>query len=116
MIYDNILDACKRKHTTITEVLVNLGRATGSTGSWKSGSYPNMKIAMEIAEHLNITLDELCYGREHFENTILNAHALSVPQKELLSLFNSIPEGRRQMCLDFLRTHAELSENKSKLA
>ena len=81
MFYDNFKAACERKGTTITAVLADIGRASGNTGGWKMGKFPRLDIVMEIAEHLQISIDELVYG------------------------LGQIPEDRQQLCKDFLRTH-----------
>ena len=62
MFYDNFKAACERKGTTITAVLADIGRASGNTGGWKMGKFPRLDIVMEIAEHLQISIDELVYG------------------------------------------------------
>ena len=59
MFYDNFKAACERKGTTITAVLADIGRASGNTGGWKMGKFPRLDIVMEIAEHLQISIDEL---------------------------------------------------------
>ena len=62
MFYDNFKAACERKGTTITAVLADIGRASGNTGGWKMGKFPRLDIVMEIAEYLQISIDELVYG------------------------------------------------------
>lgn len=98
MLYDNFRNACFSRGTTLTETLIEIGRASSGVGKWKSGAYPNLKITMEIADHLHISLDELCYGPERV--------GLTQEETKLLGLFRRIPEAKRQMCLDFLNTHA----------
>lgn len=105
MLYDNFRAACASKGTTLTETLQAIGRASGVTGNWKQGASPNLKIAMEIADHLHISLDELCYGPERV--------GLTTEESELLGIFHRIPEDRRKMCLDFLRTHMTEDEASS---
>ena len=58
MFYDNFKAACARKGTTITAVLAEIGRASGNTGGWKMGKYPRLDIVTEIADYLNISLDD----------------------------------------------------------
>ena len=59
MLYDRFREACEKRGTTITQVLRDIGRAEGNTGSWKAGKSPKLDIVMEMAEHLNMTLDIL---------------------------------------------------------
>ena len=34
MLYDRFREACEKRGTTITQVLRDIGRAEGNTGSW----------------------------------------------------------------------------------
>ena len=58
MFYDNFKAACERKGTTITAVLADIGRASGNTGGWKMGKFPRLDIVMEIAEYLQISIED----------------------------------------------------------
>lgn len=40
MLYDRFREACEKRGTTITQVLRDIGRAEGNTGSWKAGKIP----------------------------------------------------------------------------
>lgn len=116
--YENVRAACSRKGTTLTEVLKALGRSTGSTGSWKAGILPKMEIAIEIADHLGISLDELVYGEDHLKKWFPQNKdiTLSHEQEEWLDILSGIPESKKQMCKDFLKTHmvtpAKFSDDK----
>lgn len=116
MIYDNIRSACAAKHKTITEVLKTIGRSTGLTGNWKNGVQPRVDVLMDIADNLGITLDELCYGKEHFKETLRRENILTADELEWLSIFSAIPDDRRQVCVDFLRTHAAVPARENRTA
>lgn len=100
-IYEEFKDACRRKGFKITKVLSEIGCSTGVTGGWKAGQYPRLDIAMRIAEYLDISLDELCYGLENSRCANLNES-----QREWLYIIDAIPSDKQEMCKDFLRTHA----------
>lgn len=104
-IYEQFKEACASRDTTITQVLIAIGKATGSTGSWKSGKYPQLDTVMEIAEYLHMSLDELCYGKEQ-----MKAAVLSDDDQEWLYILSRIPADKREMCKDFLRTHMTVPE------
>lgn len=106
--YGSLQIACKSRGTNISRVLTECGRTNGNMGAWKKGVLPNFEIVIEIAEHLNISLDELCYGPGYAPATDLTDE-----EKNWLSLFKRIPVNRRQVCEDFLRTH--ITENKKEL-
>ena len=103
MFYDNFRDACRRKGTSVSAVLAEIGRASGSIGAWKIGKSPRLDTAMEIAEHLQISLDELTYGlgKAPYSGNIHNNEIDS----EWIEIISQIPEERQQICKDFLRTH-----------
>lgn len=112
MFYDNVRAACEKRGTTITEVLKKLGRATGSTGTWKTGRPPKLDVVMEIAEHLDLSLDEVVYGPEHAEKWIPDTvPAVFTPeQQEWFDIIDSIPEDKQEICKAFLRTHMAVPE------
>ena len=98
--YGSLQIACKSRGTNISRVLTECGRTNGNIGTWKRGGLPNFEIVIEIAEHLGISLDELCYGPGYApEGNLTDA------EKNWISLFKRIPVERRQVCEDFLRTH-----------
>ena len=102
MFYDNFKAACESRGTTLTAVLRDLHRSTGSTGRWSAGSYPSLDIVMEIADYLGMTLDDLVYGS--------NKAVSSNDDTEWLYIISRIPEDRQQMCKDFLKTHMTIPE------
>lgn len=104
MFYDNFMEACREKGTTVTSVLKALGKSTGSTGNWSAGKFPRLDIVMEMAEYLGISLDELVYGRSGV------LPELSESDQEWLNIISKIPAEKQEMCKDFLRTHMAVPE------
>ena len=103
MLYDIMRDVCRRHGESISSVLRKTGHSTGSTGRWKSGSFPTADVLMDIAECLGCSLDELCYGYRSPER-------LSKAESDLLNVFSLIPEEKKQICIDFLKTHMSVPE------
>lgn len=112
-IYEPFRNACKEKNTTLTNVLNEVGRSDGNTGSWKNGTYPKLDIVMDIAEYLNISLDELVYGIEECKAVLLDDN-----QREWLSIIKRIPDNKQALCKDFIKTHAlpDKYEDKEKVS
>ena len=106
-VYPELQQACRNRGTTLTAVLNAVNRSDGNTGQWKAGSFPRLDVVMDIAEHIGVSLDELCYGEN--SRTVL----LTESQQEWLRLIARIPEDRHQMCRDFLSTHAVKPEKYS---
>ena len=98
-IYGNIKQACRKRGTTITNSLISIGRSSANTGSWKSGNFPRVDLLIDLAAHLNVSLDELVFGDD------ARAVVLTADEQLWLDLFSRIPFERRQACYDFLRTH-----------
>ncbi|MDO4649756.1 MAG: hypothetical protein Q4B26_14020 [Eubacteriales bacterium] len=112
MFYDNFRAACERKGTTLTAVLREIGRASGNTGTWKDGRFPKLDAAMEIAEYLQISIDELVYGLGHSSTDKAHSGEFSI-DSEWVDIISHIPEDKQQMCKDFLRTHMVIPDKYS---
>lgn len=114
--YENMKACCAKHGTTITKVLDNIGRASSSTGTWKAGRYPRLDIVQEMADYLGVSIEELIYGEDAARETamkILNQNStLTDEQVEWLYVLSRIPESKRQVCLDFLKTHMIEPEDK----
>lgn len=96
--YQSMQIACKSRKTNISSVLAACGRSNGNIGNWKRGVLPNFEIVIEIAEHLGISLDELCYGPGYTNNS-----NLTIDEREWLGMLRRIPYYRRTACMDFLK-------------
>ena len=104
-LYENFRHACSTRGTNVSAILRECGRSTGNTGAWKAGAFPRLDVAMDIADYLGISLDELCYGVEGSKAVIIDDS-----QREWLEIALRIPEDKQQMCKDFLKTHAVIPE------
>lgn len=103
MLYDNFKLVCKRKGTSLTAVLKEIGRSTGLTGKWRGGADPSLQIVMEMAAHLGVSIDEMCYGEP-------SGKSISPQDQEWLDIISRIPEDKHAMLKDFLRTHMVIPE------
>lgn len=110
--YDTVNEICKRKGTTATTVLKEIGASTGNVSKWKGGSVPNINLALRIAEHLGITLDYLVTGIPDRQplKPVTNSD-LSASDQEWLSIVHQIPDEKQEVCKDFLRTHILRNSN-----
>lgn len=119
-VYENIRECCERHGKTVSGILKEIGRSTGSITAWKNGRLPNLDIVMEMADDMNVSLDELVYGFEYEQSRLqkfMNSRSgLSKEQLEILSVFARIPEERHSICIDFLRTHAVPEKEKAKIS
>ena len=120
MFYDNIYKICRDKGTSPTVILKELGYSTGNVSKWKSGSVPNIEMALAIARKLGVSLDYLITLENELRETLWNSlitlekspldSALSESDREWLNIIALIPEDKQEMCKDFLRTHMVVPE------
>ncbi len=106
MFYDNLKAACARKKVSVTKMLIDIGRPTSLTGSWgKQGSSPSLSVLIEISNYLHVSIDELAFGREEHIKRVAEDEKPLAEQMEWIDLISLIPENKKQMCMDFIRTH-----------
>ena len=105
MFYDNMKKICSDKGVYPTQVMKDLGFSPGNISKWKNGSTPNIDLCVAIAHYLGVSLDYLIElkGTPYSE--------LSDSDRELIDVFSRIPESKRQICIDFLKTHMEDQES-----
>lgn len=82
--YERLRFICKEKGTTVTNMLSNLGIATGSTGNWKRGSLPNGDVLMKIADYLDTSIDYILLGEFRSD--------LNSEEKQLVELYRITPD------------------------
>lgn len=59
MFYDRLNDICQKKNLKITNVLKELNISMGNTSKWKTGTIPNGKILIALADKLEVSVDYL---------------------------------------------------------
>lgn len=97
--YTNVRRLCGERNTTISATLEKIGRSTALTSKWKKGSDPSAMIVKELADCLNISMDECYCGVSFTEKQI------SLEDEKWLEIIHNIPEEKHEMLKDFLRTH-----------
>ena len=99
MFYDEMYRVCTERGTKPTIVLRELDMSTGNISKWKSGACPTVDVAKRIAKHLNVSLSYLCSPEDIVEVKYPKEYS------EWIAVIDRIPEDRKPMCLDFLKTH-----------
>ena len=104
MFYDDIRRVCDEKDTKPSIILKELNMSTGNMSKWKHGTSPTVDIAVKLAHHLGVSLSYLCAPEDILE--------VKYPEEfaPWIEVIERIPEERRQMCLDFLKTHMVVPE------
>ena len=75
MFYSNLKKICDEKGVKITLLVLECGGTKGIIGGWKKGTSPNSDIVMKIALKLNITTDELLFGKDSTLSSIDLSHS-----------------------------------------
>lgn len=75
MFYSNLKRICDEKGVKITPLVLECGGTKGIIGGWKKGTSPNSDIVMKIATKLNITTDELLFGKSKTFSSIDLSHS-----------------------------------------
>ncbi len=84
MFYDRIKTLCKKRNTTVTNMLKDLDLSTGSTGNWKKGQLPKGDILAKIADYLETSIDYIVFGEYRTD--------LDNDEKKLLAIYRSAPD------------------------
>ncbi len=105
MFYEILKKICGEKGTTVTTTLKELGISTASTGRWKTGSSPSFDTAIQISEHLGVSLNRLAY-----DTIDIPEKSSNLMDNEWEYIISHIPKEKQAMCKDFLRTHMVVPE------
>lgn len=104
MFYEDMYRVCQEKGTKPTIVLRELDMSTGNISKWKGGTSPTVDVAIKIADHLGVSLSYLCHPSDVVEIKYPAEYA------EWIEVIDRIPDDRKAMCLDFLKTHMAVPE------
>lgn len=99
MFYDEIQRVCTEKDVKPTTVLKECGLSSGNMSKWKGGTSPTVDVAVRLAKQLGVSLSYLCNPEDIVE--------VKYPKKysEWIDVIDLIPDEKKALCLDFLRTH-----------
>lgn len=103
MFYDNLKAACKARGTSIGAVLEQMGKASGSSTSWKSGAIPRLSVVIALAKELDVSVDFLALG-EDSKNQVLVDEEI-----ELINAFRQLPHDDRIRILERTKAISEQS-------
>lgn len=91
MFYERLQELCKKRKTSVSRMLNDLGLSTGNTGNWKKGQLPKGDVLVRIAEYLDASIDDIVFGE--------TGRGLSDGEKRLLALYGQTPERARYKVL-----------------
>ncbi len=103
MFYNKFVQLCQRDGISPSKAASLIGFNRSSVSMWKAQGYtPRREILIKIANYFNVSVDYLL-GEEDKEKKTTENDGLSEAEKELLNLFNLVPEESQQMVLDMIR-------------
>ena len=59
MFYEFLKKLCEKKGTTVTGLCKEIGVSPGVQSNWKTGTIPNGKILIALADKLEVSVDYL---------------------------------------------------------
>lgn len=107
MFYERFCELCKKRGTTPTRIVKELGLSSGNMTNWKNGRVPKTEVASRIAERLGVTINALL-GKEE-PNTAEDVSDAALK----FALFGGDGEITDEM-LDEVKAFAEFVKNKYK--
>lgn len=102
MFYEKFAQLCEKKGMSCSAVILENGLSSGNLKNWKNGRIPKPEILQKIANYFNVSVDYLL-GEEDKEKKTTEYDGLSEGEKELLDLFNRVPEDAQAMVLEMIR-------------
>lgn len=103
MFYNKFVQLCQENGISPSKAATLIGFNRSSVSMWKAQGYtPRREILVKIANYFNVSVDYLL-GEEDKNKKTTDNDGLSEGEKELLELFNAVPENQRQMVLQMIR-------------
>ena len=59
MFYERFHEICKKRGTTATAIVKDLGLSSGNMTNWKNGRKPKTEVAIKIAQRLEVSVEYL---------------------------------------------------------
>lgn len=103
MFWETFNNLCSLKNEKPTPVIKKLGISTSMATKWKNGSVPNGKTLKVIADYFGVSTDYLLGNTDERERAGADAE-LSAEEKELVDLFNRVPDAQKELVLSLLRS------------
>lgn len=104
MFYEIYVDLCTENNISPTRAAVEIGLSNAAPTGWKQGAIPRDSALKKIADYFGVTVEYL-KGETDIKNP--TADDDSGKEKELIRLFKSIPDERRNEAMNYLRYLAD---------
>ena len=104
-LYEQIQQACKKSGLTVSAMCLALGMSKSTMSDLKSGRKKTLSsdTIAKIAEFLNVTSDELIFGREYKEEAATPKDDRSAKEAQAMDLFSRLSPEEQEIVLAQLR-------------
>lgn len=104
-LYEQIQQACKKSGLTVSAMCLALGMSKSTMSDLKSGRKKTLSsdTIAKIAEFLNVTADELIFGREYKEEAATPKDDRSAKEAQAMELFSRLSPEEQEIVLAQLR-------------
>jgi len=103
VFYNQFIKLCNKKEIAPSKAALLNGISKTSVTRWKKGATPNAEILSTLAKYFNVTTDYLL-GNEQKEKPLAEARDLSDIENEILTIFHSLPEDKKQAFMTVARS------------
>lgn len=104
MFYEIYIGLCAEKNISPTKAAVEIGLSNAAPTGWKQGAVPRDAALQKIAEYFGVSVSYL-KGESDIKKPA--DHVTSELEKEMLRLFKSVPDGKKQEAMRYLRFLSE---------
>lgn len=102
--YERYNNVCKQKKTSPSKIAESIGLSKASVNHWKKGSSPKAEIVIKLTKELNTTSDYLL----GLSDTEKAENKLTDKEIELLKLFDTVPNDKKEQVLDLFKYQINL--------
>lgn len=109
---ENVLKLIEQNGISKNKMLKDLGMGTGTFATWqKRGTIPSGETLSKIAAYFNVSTDYLL-GNEQKNKLPAEARSLSDIENEILKIYHSLPEDKKQAFMTVARSLKSQSKDK----
>lgn len=104
---DNILLLCEQNGEKLTPLMKQLKLSPGNVQRWRDGATINSEILGKFSNHFKVSVDFLLNGVEYISPDEYENRCATKDEKELLSMFRSLPESLQALCLNYVKSSCD---------
>ena len=101
----NLKRICKQRGTSPTKVVTGLGFTNSKVNMWNNGSLPKAEMLVLLAQALNCSVMDFFKTEEEWENEERKEPELNEDEKDLLRIYQSLPNRANPNHLFFFVKH-----------